>query len=368
MSLKLTLEQEQKLIDIVAECYSPEDIFTLGKLCGIKKAEYYGYGMNLIQLANAFVERLQQKEKSQTLFEVIVKSDDFQREEMQVLIDEVCGKTKPDSVASEIIKPGEVSIGDGLNSTDKNLRFGLHAIVIGINIYEFQGGRKNLRFAANDAKEMVDFLEQRWHIPSENICAFMGKAYCGDIMRGIRSMCDSLTENDNLLFFFSGHGKEVKGSSYLCVTDTNFDENKDIYSAIKLEELNEIIRNCKANLTVRFFDACQCGESFSKEFDDEEEFENVMTSCMQKDLFSSGSGWVTFCSCNINESSHEVTEMRHGAFTYYLLEGLEGKARRGFGRMHIEDIKIYVSDMVTRIIKKQNPQYHCEIEGNIIVE
>lgn len=46
----------------------------------------------------------------------------------------------------------------------------------------------------------------------------------------------------------------MAGHSYLAVTDTGFDASGSIYNAISLDELNTIIRGCKANLKLRFFE------------------------------------------------------------------------------------------------------------------
>lgn len=344
MGVQLTLIKQQKLIDIFSAYYSYEDIFAIGRLIGIDKNRYYGFGMNSVQIAEFFVNCIIQNEKVESLFEVIRENEQYYRKEFDEFIVE----------ADENIK-------------QKSLCNGLNAIVIGINEY-FYGGAENLKYAAADAEAFSDFIRNKWNISQKNILEYIGKAIYIDIMEGIRRMCASLTEEDNIVFFFSGHGIEIKGHSYLVVTDTEFDDDGNIINAVSLEELNCIIRNCKANLKIRLFDACQCGESFSKGI-----VSGIkMTRKMKENILASGNGWITFCSCDIDEYSREINKLKHGVFTYCLLEGLKGKARRGRGKMHIEDLKIYICNNVPQIVNDltnpQNPQYQCEIEGNILIE
>lgn len=87
-----------------------------------------------------------------------------------------------------------------------------------------------------------------------------------------------------------------------------------------------------------------------------------MTPKIKSDMFGSGNGWITITSCNVEESSFEMPQFKNGVFTYCLIDGLKGKALRGHGKMHIEDLKIYISDNVPKNTScEQNPQYHCEI-------
>lgn len=102
----------------------------------------------------------------------------------------------------------------------------------------------------------------------------------------------------------------MAGHSYLAVTDTGFDAGGSIYNAISLDELNTIIRGCKANLKLRFFDACQCGESFSKEFASD----HKMTETMKKQFLESGNGlpFVLVILMNIQKSCPDcIMELLH---------------------------------------------------------
>ena len=69
-----------------------------------------------------------------------------------------------------------------------------------------------------------------------------------------------------------------------------------------------------------------------------------------------------------NEVSLELPELGHGVFTYYLLEGLRGKAdRNGDGVVTVSELYEYVEEQVERKVReaggRQRPIMKGEIEG-----
>ena len=86
MDAQLTLTSKQRLIDIFAELYSQEDIFAIGRLVGIDKNQYYGFGMNGVQLAEAFINAVVQKEKVQLMFEIMDEKKEYYRSALNEFI------------------------------------------------------------------------------------------------------------------------------------------------------------------------------------------------------------------------------------------------------------------------------------------
>lgn len=71
-----------------------------------------------------------------------------------------------------------------------------------------------------------------------------------------------------------------------------------------------------------------------------------------------------------NEVALESPELGHGIFTYYLLEGLAGKAdRNGDGLVTVSELYEYVEDQVDRKAReaggRQRPLMKGEIEGTL---
>ena len=70
-----------------------------------------------------------------------------------------------------------------------------------------------------------------------------------------------------------------------------------------------------------------------------------------------------------NEVSVEKDELSHGVFTYYLLEGLRGKADLdGDGMITVDEIYRYVSEKVPQATgQDQHPVRKGETTGQIVL-
>ena len=70
-----------------------------------------------------------------------------------------------------------------------------------------------------------------------------------------------------------------------------------------------------------------------------------------------------------SEVSEERENLGHGVFTYYLLEGLKGKADLdGDGVITVDEIYTYVSKKVPEVTgQNQNPVKKGEVEGQLIL-
>ncbi|MBQ0001098.1 MAG: caspase family protein [Clostridiales bacterium] len=351
---KMRQEEEQYLIEVFADYYSQEDIFSIGRWMGIDPSRYYGFGMNGIQLAQAFLTLVKNRGLEDNMFRVIASHPDLYRDKLR--------KYLPVPGANEI-------------------RFGkeLHAILVGVNEYDMENGMHNLSCPVNDVNAFSAFLQDYWDVSRSNIHMLTeGEANtCDYILSVLESVCESLDEEDNLLFYFSGHGMELDGHSYLLPSDTHCEKGYMFSNLIPLSEVNRIIKECRAGVKVRIFDACQCGERFSKAIksgvEPETEVTEQMSELMMEEFMGSGTDWITFCSCNVDEYSYEIPSLGHGIFTYMMLEGLKGGAKYGMKKMQIEDLKQYVCENVPKIAAEhmgvsQHPQYQCEVQYNIVME
>lgn len=294
------------------------------------------------------------------------------------------------------------------------LKKGLKAIIIGIRKYNSGRGKNDLPGAERDALSIANFLNLKWGLDKKDIHTFLGNVPYQETIDEIEKICSELTAQDNLLFYFAGHGEVVDEHSYLMMTDVKVSTvpgEPKLTNAIPLERLNELMKESKARVKVRIFDACHCGERFSRDLEsalesdldvfDEAKIEELLQNeeweeCpvsrdlewyeavnedelfgpaserMMKDMMAWSTDWITFCSCNIHEYSYDLPSLGHGIFTYFLLKGLGGAAKRGDGRVYIEDLKVYICKMVPKVMaqmgRSQHPQYQCEIQGNVFVD
>lgn len=384
-------QKKQKVIDFLVENYEALEMVSIGNAVGIKKSKYYSMIMTEEQIAHKLMDLVAQRGKEKEMLEYMSQKEDFQRDGLDILIQEIFTEVKPVEVKPIETKPEQEPESQ---KTDRpvpptpeiytELKKGLKAIIIGVEKYTHYPVRCYLPGAKGDALRIAEFLQKDWGMKPEDVHVFTGDEENGAVdyqktLDEIRRICaDEVSSDNNLLFYFAGHGTEINGDSYLLMSDYASHLNpKERENKIKMQILNDIVKECQAKIKIRIFDCCHCGETIVRDGLDDMAVEEVMTERMLDDFMGKGNGWITFCSCNVNESAYDIAG--HGIFTDALLEGLRGKARRGEGNLYIEDLKIHVCNVVPPRAKQcedryrkydgeQHPQYKCEIDGNILVE
>ncbi len=103
-----------------------------------------------------------------------------------------------------------------------------HALVIGNGAYEYA---KRLPNAPNDATDVAAALKKAgWEVTA------VRDAGVKEMLRGLRVFCESASGAEAALFFYAGHGMEVKGANYLLPVDAELAE-ADGEDALQLETL-----------------------------------------------------------------------------------------------------------------------------------
>jgi uncharacterized caspase-like protein len=84
---------------------------------------------------------------------------------------------------------------------------------------------------------------------------------------------------------------------------------------------------------------------------------------------SKGKGRVIISACSANEISKEDDDLKHGIFSYYLLEGLKGKADRDSdGIITVGELFSFLSRKVPEASgQDQHPVRKGETEGELVI-
>jgi formylglycine-generating enzyme required for sulfatase activity/uncharacterized caspase-like protein len=187
------------------------------------------------------------------------------------------------------------------------------AIAIGINNYD---NLQPLKYAQRDAEVMATwfreeakfdqiflFTENSPPIPANPPISTQPTNARFRRFLNVQFQTPLLNPEDNLWFFFAGHGKRYNDQDYLMFPDS---DPTDYTTAISVDYVTQRLRRCGADNVVLLLDACRDEGSRGGLGIGEEEHQGV----------------ITFYSCNANQQSFEIDELQHGAFTYSLLEGL----------------------------------------------
>ncbi|MFK0164477.1 SUMF1/EgtB/PvdO family nonheme iron enzyme [Rhizobium sp. NPDC090279] len=231
------------------------------------------------------------------------------------------------------------------------------AICIGINRYD---NLRPLEYAQQDAQAISEFFSHAAHfkqvyhlaedappLTSDFGSPLQSRPTFGNLMRFLRVRFDErfLRPSDNLWFFFAGHGRREKDQDYLLPIDA--DPGNVEETAISVRHVTERLKRSGASNVILLLDACRNEGARSGE--------GLGLDRQQ--------GAVTICSCSPSEFSYEIAELRHGAFTYELLEGLGMEGQQNCATVEKLDnyLKFAVPDLCRKYGKpRQTPSTFVE--------
>ncbi len=259
-----------------------------------------------------------------------------------------------------------------LKITRIELRRNVWALVVGIN--EYQHVRK-LKYAVNDASAFYNLLINQNQIPQENVTLLTDQqASLRNLRRALGTQLKkSAAKDDMVIIFFAGHGATEKDSSspdgdglekYLLPVDA---EIEDIYtSAIPMREISHIFRRLKSERIIFIADACYSGASGGRTVNVSGIRASISDAFL--DRMVSGKGTIIMTASGANEVSMESEEYKHGIFSYFLIEGLKGKADSDAdGLVTVDELYPYVYDNVARTSgQEQHPVRKGVVEGRFV--
>jgi hypothetical protein len=209
---------------------------------------------------------------------------------------------------------------------------------IGINIHQFL---PRLQFAGNDAEELVSTLQSSG---LQNVHARLlrdSEATKEGIRRSMDDIIGQVEEDDQVWLFFAGTGFAEGGIGYLIPYDGNPGQLSS--SAISIPEVGSWLRRLKAKQVIVISDTCHSGELALAL--------HRGISIVQEDkpkALAMGSGRVIITAGTADQLSFELPILRHGFFSYYLLQGLRGDAdSNGDSLITVSELYSYLSSVVS---------------------
>jgi hypothetical protein len=247
------------------------------------------------------------------------------------------------------------------------------AVVIGINNYPYI---RPLKYAVNDAKAFYQHLVDSTMIPPENILLLLNE---DAKLTRLRSTLGTYLKNkagreDMVIIYFAGHGATEKDvtspdgdglEKYLLPYDV---EPKDLYAtALPMGEISRIFTRIQSERLIFIADSCYSGASGGRTISLTGIRSTISDGFL--DRIASGKGKVILTASGANEVSEENENLRHGVFTYYLLEGLRGNADTDRdGLITVDEAYRYVSDRVPEATSnEQHPVKKGSVEGQLVL-
>jgi hypothetical protein len=239
-----------------------------------------------------------------------------------------------------------------------------YAIVIGID-YKGRHDIPNLQYPSQDAKKVYDILTDPKYggVPKENSILLLNeKATRNEMISALRK-----TKNwDGYVYvYYSGHGapKAIEDKfvdAYLVPYDVVITDPEAMEdTSIKISYLNDLVDASQAKGVMVALDACFTGGG--KSIVPKGGKPLVLMGVSPELIKPKGMGKVVITSSAANQQSWEdETEIKGGIFSYFLLEGLKGKAGKDVW-VKVDELANYIKENVPRTARKlkgaeQNPQ------------
>ncbi|HIC89762.1 MAG TPA: caspase family protein, partial [Anaerolineae bacterium] len=256
-------------------------------------------------------------------------------------------RTLPDSAARGGPKPTSLqAMGGTFNRTKR------WALIIAINKY-LDPKIPSLRYCVADAQLLADTLIEHCGYEPKRILMLTDAEEADHLKPLGINLRNQVLEwlkrpdpGDTMLVFFAGHGlRDDEGHGYLAPKDCEFD--KVGLTAVSISHLRDLLNQCKATQKVLILDCCHAGG--------ERNPKPVGPSSHELGLaFVRASGLVTLASCAQQEFSLEWDEQKHGLFTYWLVQGLRGRADYDRNRLvDVYELHRYTLEQVSLTAQKR---------------
>lgn len=268
---------------------------------------------------------------------------------------------------------------DGLKTTE-TLQFTcikergtIWSAVIGINDYQ---SARDLKYAVNDARGFAAYLTDQVGVPRDHVFLLTDAAASKTKIESLlgTQLKRAASEDDSVIIFYAGHGAVETDPSnpdgdgfekYLLPYDAQLD---DLYaSSISMNDIRTIFGRIRAKRLIFISDTCYSGSAGGRTLLTAKSRANLSDRFM--DRISHGKGRVIISSCSANEVSKEDDALGHGIFSYYLLEGLRGKADQdGDGIITVDELFAFLSRTVPGASgQDQHPVKKGEMEGELVI-
>ena len=188
------------------------------------------------------------------------------------------------------------------------------------------------------------------------------------------SLRRSAGKDDTVIIFLAGHGATEQDASSpdgdgleKYILPHNADPQNLYGSAIPMSEIARIFQRISSARLVFIGDTCYSGGSGGRTILVAGKRANVSGAFLER--VTQGKGRVILTASDANEVSVEKDELKHGVFTYYLLEGLRGKADFDKdGVVTVDELYRYVSMKVPQATgQDQHPVKKGEVTGEIVL-
>lgn len=255
----------------------------------------------------------------------------------------------------------------------------IHILSIGINQYKSKRVR-DLRYAVNDARDFFYLITENFPSITSKVLLIDQAATKSRIRFEIQKLFENKKSDDLVFFFYAGHGTR---NFYLSSYNTSIDSI--VPSSVDMSIIQQMFDECDAGRVFFFLDCCFSGgmtediitlrkqvestfgdspDYFHSRFIDNSPPIPVMKGIdILQGFLGENKGFIT--ACNEEQQAQEHDSIKHGIFTFQLLNMLKGKNinvtsdRIDFEQL-VKSLQNHTPKMIESI-NKQRDRYSLEL-------
>ncbi|HEX6224070.1 MAG TPA: caspase family protein [Chryseolinea sp.] len=234
----------------------------------------------------------------------------------------------------------------------------LHVLAVGINKYK--NASYNLNYAQPDASSFVEKLNEKSKVLFKHVNRveiYDEDATKENIAMGFKAMVAQAKPEDVFMFYYAGHGTLDDANNdeyYLVPTDITklYGDPAQLHArGISATDIRGFLTQIKSQKQIVLMDACHSGGAVK----------SLSTRGVASDekamvQLARSSGVVMIASSGTKQLATEFEALKHGVFTYALLEALDGKADNGDSKITVNELKLYMEERVPELTKQYGGQ------------
>lgn len=236
------------------------------------------------------------------------------------------------------------------------------ALLVGVS--QYPGQIQSLTFPRDDAQAVKDLLVTAAGFPEDHIRLLTdngagdAKATKQNILAAVDSFATRVQPGHEVIVFLAGHGIArglgLQAKSFFLPVDVDAQSKESLErTAVDLEDLGRRLSALKASQFSIFIDACR-----EDPFPGRGIKGNTMTDVMTRGLRITPSASraadaipptaIVFYACQVGERAYEDPQLKHGVFTYYIIEGIKEVANRPDGRVEAGYLANFLREKVNK--------------------
>lgn len=220
----------------------------------------------------------------------------------------------------------------------------LHILTVGINKY--RDSRLNLDYGVSDATAILQSLQASQGAFGKVVAKKLidQGATRGAIIKALTEY-QSVSPNDVLVIYLAGHGEIVGNDWYFLPHDFVFTPEGITRTGISATTWRDLLSRVGPQRVMILIDSCKSGGSI----------DTLATAIDRRLLRSLGrdAGVAILAGARRDQSAEEFPQLHHGAFTYVILQGVDGKAdAQHNGQITTNDLLTYSTSELPLLTKK----------------